>query len=479
MRNLCLALTVTLISIASYAATSDGPVQGPSPSTRTVTGTRIAHYKTGPVPIDLSALNIGAFAPNGSGGYNFFSGSGTSSGTFTIANVPGGFYLLEIGELYLWTSNTVVDADYNVDTRSDTVQADQNTTVTFDLTNLNSWQSTDFLEMVCPNNGEFNLFVGTVGDTTFTGTFPYSGPLSVGSEGDQYYIFQAVTQSVNSFPFNALGRYIAPPKFIQAQGSDTPISGTLRTIVQSHKFEANINGADLAAQALAANPNAALASTVLALDVYPGTVSKGEDTATPDLVAYDFLGSSPLITSNGDLGPVLYGNPFPSKWPLFDIYVWQAYTNYTAPGATNSTPIFTMSQGYDVTLPTSTKPIKPLVGVVNKPSINHKNFFADRMGVGTSPTLKWSPPNLGAANDYLVAVYQLANNGGNTTATRIGSLFTQKTSLLIPDGLLSAGQAYVFLIRARYVPGINFAKTPFVNGPVIASGDVISGLIQP
>jgi len=285
MHKLCFTLVVTLISIASYAAVGDEPTQTfQSPSTRTVSGTQIGHYKNGPLPTDLSTTAIGAFAPNGAGGYTFLPGSGTSSGTFTIPNVPSGFYLLQIGAVYLWTSNTVVDADTNLDFRSDTVQADQNTTVTFDLTNLNSWQDTDVFEMVCPNNVAADVFSGTVGEKTFTGTYPYFGSLSVGSEGDQYYLIQLITQNVGGLPFIALGRYMAPPKFTQAQGSDTPINGKLRTIAQKHVLEANFNGADLAAQALAANPKATLISTSFAVDVYPGSLKKGENTSTPDLV---------------------------------------------------------------------------------------------------------------------------------------------------------------------------------------------------
>jgi hypothetical protein len=117
--------------------------------------------------------------------------------------------------------------------------------------------------------------------------------------------------------------------------------------------------------------------------------------------------------------------------------------------------------------------------VVGKPSINHKNFFADRSSVGTTPTLRWSPPSLGTVTFYSVQVYLLANNGGNTTKTPIAILYTQRTSLLIPTGVLSAGQAYAFKIHAWQVPGMNFAKAPFITGPTVAFADVISGLIQP
>ena len=479
MRAVCFALAVTLISVASYAATGDEPNQNfAPPSTRTVAGTEIGHYTNGKLPVDLSTTTIGAFAPNGAGGYTFLPGSGTTSGTFTIQNVPSGFYLLQIGALYLWTSNTTVDADFTDAFRSDVVQADQNTTVTFDLTNLSNWQNTDFFEIGCTNNNTIANFVGTVGQNTFTGTFEYFGGLSVASEGDRYYVIQLITQNVGGLPFIAAGRYLAPPKFTQAQGSDTPINGKLRTLAQNKAFEANINGADLAAQALKANPKATLDATVVALDAFPGSLATGESTSTPDLVGYDF-GNSTLITTNGDLGPVHYGNPFSSKWHLFDAYEWQAYTLYTAPGATSSTPIFTAAGGHSTKLPTTTNPITPVIDVLNNPTINHKNFFADHTGVSTTPTLKWSPPSLGTATYYSVQIFQLFNNGGNTTKTIIATLDTPRTSLLVPKGVLTAGQAYVFRIRAFYVPGIDFTKTPFMFGPTFALADVISGMMQP
>jgi hypothetical protein len=467
--------------VASYAAaTGDEPNQSfQAPSSRTVSGTEIGHYKNGPAPVDLSVTAIAVFSPNGSGGYTFLPGSGTSSGKFSIPSVPSGFYLLQLGGIYLWTSNTVVDADFDSDFRSDTVQADQNTTVTFDLTHVNPWQNTDFLEMVCPNNAAFDLFSGTAGETSFTGTFPYSGSLSVGSEGDQYYVFQLITQSVSGYPFTGLGRYVAPPKFTQAQGSDTPINGRLKTITQNHTFEANINGADLAAQALAANPKATLIDTGVYLDVYPGSLAKGENTSTPDVVAYNFGTGQSFITTNGDLGPVRYGNPFPSAWPLWDLYQWLVVTRYTAPGATNGTGIATDAYGNNPKLPTSISPIKPLVGAVHRPSINHKNFFADRTGVGTTPTLRWSPPSVGKATYYDVRVWQLSNNGGNTVKTLIAGLRTQRTSLLIPKGLMSKGPGYVFDILALYTPGVNFSKTPFMYGPTLGRTHVISGMMQP
>ncbi len=481
MRKLCFALTLGLISTVSYAVTGGEPSQESSPSsTRTVTGTEIVHYKNAPVPVDLSATTIAAFVPNGSRGYTSLTGTGTSSGTFTIPNVPGGFYLLQIGTNYVWTSDTAVDADSFADYRSDTVQADASTTLTFNLTDLNSWQSTDLLEMVCPNNSSFEFYFPTVGETTFSGTFPYDSiipaNLSVASEGDQYYIAQLITQNLAGYPMNALGRYIAPHKFTQAQGSDTPIDGELTTIAQNEKFEANINGADITAQALAANPGAVLAGSGFALDVYPVSLARGQTTDTSDLVLYQ---GSPPITTNGDLGQVFYGNPYSPEWPLFVGYNWNAQTSYLAPGATNSAAMLTFVYDATSTLPTSTNPMKPLAGVVSTPKVNGKNFFSNLSAVGTTPTLKWLAPTVGAANNYNVGIFQLSNSAGNTVINSVATFYTQSTSLLVPPGLLSAGQAYVFAITSDYIPGVNFAKTPFMRGSTYAIAEVVSGIIEP
>lgn len=482
MRNFCFALAMTLTSAASFAAAGDQANQTfNAGSTRTVSGTRIIHYKDGPVPVDLSVIPVAANVPDGSGGYTVLPGTGTSSGTFTIPNVPAGFYLLQIGRLYLWTRNSVVDADLNQDYRSTVVAADNNTTMSFDLTNLRAWRSPDSFEVVCSDNASFDLYFAAVGDTTFTGTFPYFGDLSDASQGDQYYMFQLMTQKVKGVPFAALGRFIAPPKFTQAQGSDTLIAGKLKTIRQTGKFEANINGADLTAQTMAANPNAAMTSTSVLLDVYPGTMAKGFSTATPDLVAYGFAPGTPFITTNGDLGQVRYGNPFPpKKWTLFAGYSYSAATNYTAPGATNSTPLASLVEDLTTTLPSTTSPMTPLVGVVQKPSINGKKFFQDQTGVGMTPLLKWSPPSVGKATFYDVRGYELSNDGlGNTLINQVMRLRTASTSLRIPPGRMSAGLGYVFLVRPFYIPGLNFVKTPFMSGPTSAWADVLSGMMQP
>ena len=460
--------------------TSDGrAVESLGPgSMRTVSGHRIGHYKDGAVPVDLSTRVVAAYVPN-TVSYNEIVGTGTSTGTFTIPGVPSGFYLLRLGRQFLWTSNTTVNADYYASYRSTAVPPVNYTTLTFNLANLNPWQDTDLFEMAGPSTGSFDLFPGVTGETTFTGTFQYTDILNDSTQGDKTYFIQLVTQPVGGYVFNSAGRFFAPKNFVQVDGSNAPVNGTFKTVDQNQTFRANINGADLAAQTLAANPGAVLVDTSLFLDVYPGSLAKGETTSTPDLMGYSFYTGRNPITVNVDLGDVSYGNPFPKNWPLFVGYQYFAQTPYLAPGATNGTAISTNVFGNTTTLPSQTSPIQLLVGTVIGPTVGGGNFFANLSGIGLMPTLSWAPPSVGTANTYAVFVYQLSNNGGNSQVSQVARLQTPRTSITLPPGLLSPGQAYVFRVRTLYLPGVKVQTMPYVTGPVNGLADVISGIMQP
>jgi hypothetical protein len=478
--TLYLAIAIVIAIVFVPAASAEDLAK-----TRTVSGHQIVHYKDAPVPVDLSQVTIAAYVPNGSG-YNVITGTGTTQGTFTISGVPTGNYLLQFGVEYLWTNASKVNLDTNSDYRSTVVPANSDSTLTFDILNLNAWQDTDVFEIVCPNNLSWEstddyLYGGmSSGATSFTGTYPYVGNLSEASLKDQYYVADLVTQEVSNIPMPALARYYAVPKFTQAQDSNTSINGTLKAIAQTNTLEGNANGADLANEALAANPGAILADMSFGFDVYPGSLSKGFTTDAPDLILYEgYSGGPPILDQNGDIGPIAYGNPYPKSWPLFVIYEYDAATFYTAPGASNSASLTTSAYGYTTTLPTATSPIVPLVGVVQNPNVNGTSFFANQTGAGVAPTLTWSAPSVGTATFYRVRVNLLSNNGGNSTFTTVAVLSTQETSLQIPPGVLTAGQAYVFLINARYTSGLNFAKNPYFLGPSAGYAGVVSGMIQP
>src|ERR1019366_2802778 len=133
----------------------------------------------------------------------------------------------------------------------------------------------------------------------------------------------------------------------------------------------------------------------------------------------------PPLTVNMDAGDLFCGNPFPSRWPLFMIYQYSAQTSYLAPGAWNSALLPTIASGATTAMPTPTSPIQPMVGTVSGPSIQGSSFFANQTGIGLTPTLNWSPPEVGTADVYAVYVYQLVNNAGDTEYGQIARLQTQ------------------------------------------------------
>jgi len=122
MRKSCFCGGIVLLTVLFCLAASS---QEPN-STRTVSGHQIGHYKNGPMPVDLSAGPVAAYVPSGSG-YTVIAGTGTSSGKFTIPGVPTGFNLIQFGTNYLWTNDTLVNADSYAAYRSNTVPANSRT----------------------------------------------------------------------------------------------------------------------------------------------------------------------------------------------------------------------------------------------------------------------------------------------------------------------------------------------------------------
>lgn len=471
-----IGILLCLWLVPALWAQLENPGQAPA---RTVSGTRVLHYKDGPVPVDLSTRTIAALVPNVMGGYWTLPGSGTSTGTFSIPNVPYGYYFLQLGGRYLWTRNSVINGDSYESFRSTGVGADPATTLTFNLSNLSPWLPNDVIELVDPSAPAFQLFTGSAGEPVFTGTFPYTSNLSDSTLGDKTYLLQESTQYAGGYRMLVASRYFSPSNFTQVDATDTQLTGRFRSIAPTQSFRLNVNGADVAAATLAANPGATFASTFFGLDIFPGSMAHGWTGAAPDLVTYDLNADAPPFTENADLGDVMFGNPFPPAFTLFAVYQYSAQTSYLAPGANSSAAITTYVIGYTVALPSASNPLSLMVGTVLQPAVGGADFFANQTGIGFMPTLTWKPPAVGTAHAYSVLVYQLTNNAGSTEAAVIARLQTQGNSITIPPNLLIAGQTYVFQITALYRPGVNLAVNPYMSGPTAANADVISGVMQP
>jgi hypothetical protein len=332
--------------------------------------------------------------------------------------------------------------------------------------------------MFSANNATYLSFGEANGANTFTGTYEYGGSLSDASLGDRYYLTQLITQPVGGTPFVALGRSFTVPKFTQANGSDTPIAGMMQPVAQTGQFEANLNAGDITNAAKAISAKGSLSDTSIFLDAFPGSLGNGVATASPDLVGYSLGNGLPFLTSNSDLGPVFYGNPFPATWPLFTGYIWSVDVPYKAPGATGSTTLFGSVFGFGTTLPSSTQPLELLVSGPALPTVNGHSFASNLSGIGLTPLLAWGAPSVGTASYYQLFVWRLSKSGTGSLVTLEATLQTSATSLTIPPGLLTSGDAYVFDLWAYTVQGYSPVQ-PLKSRLPYGAADVMSGVMQP
>jgi len=155
------AFTVTARSAAGGTASQQWTV---TPS-GTINGTRMITYVTDSgtldVPGDTSAFPIAAYVP-GQGGFTKVNGQGNVNGTFTIPNIPAGYYWLKHGNYYYWTNSSTVDTGYDQQGRPGLVAGSGY--VDFNVTNARPWQYYDFVEVYSSNANAWDLYIPGGGD---------------------------------------------------------------------------------------------------------------------------------------------------------------------------------------------------------------------------------------------------------------------------------------------------------------------------
>ena len=147
-----------------------------------------------------------------------------------------------------------------------------------------------------------------------------------------------------------------------------------------------------------------------------------------------------------------YADPFPPTWTRFamlEYYTYQFIGDVFKLGS--------ITQLVDLTT-VGTAPIQPTIGLPVDVMINGRSAFTEQSGVGTTPTISWSPPTVGTADKYLVEVYEVPAADGLIFRNL---LETSRTSLVIPPGLLTAGKQYAFTVIARSATTLDAEATPF------------------
>ena len=441
-------------------------------------------------PRDLTATPIQVLVPNASGGFDTLTGQGNSDGTFSIQNVPVGYYWLKFGRSYLWTNVDNVEWVFDTYGRADVVYpGTQPTNLSMSATGLNAWQGTDELFWTVPNQGFTYSTYGIAGITNppnpgdtalsnYTMEFVQNGfPLLDASKGDQAYLTQLTSRVASGQTYRALGKAFYLPPTTMTDGATTTANGGFLDIPQTSTLHLGWKRSALAAMTASVNPSATVVQTEFGLWLSPLGTNVGIPGDAFQLFTYD--SGSVSATADLDLGDLPYGNPFPSAWtPLAETYfTWSVA--YMAPGAT--TPVNLLRSAYTATttMPTAAAPIAPLLGPVQNPRINGKTLFQNQLGVGTNPTLAWDNPATGSPTGFVVSIYQLVNNSGTSAFGPRYVFRTAARTFAVPPGVMTSGNTYVVTISAVRNPGYTYASNPFQSAFPYGSSPMASAIVAP
>ncbi len=490
-------VTELKLSATSQPASISKPLATPATATplRIVTGLYSFTYHqdnaTTLQPLNLTATPIQVLVPNATGGFDALTGQGNSDGTFSIPNVPVGYYWLKFGRTYLWTNVDHVEWVFDNYGRADSVYPGTSpTTLAMNATGLNTWQGTDELFWTVPNQGfTYSTYGLTVtnppnpGDTalsSYTLDFIQNGfPLLDATKGDQAYLTQLTTRTASGEAYRALGKTFYLPATTMADGVATTVNGGFLDIPQTSTLHLGWKRSALAAMTTAVNPNATVAQTEFGLWLSPLGTGVGIPSDAFQLFTYD--SGNVNATTDLDLGDLPYGNPFPSTWtPLAETYFTWA-VSYMAPGASTPVTMYRSAYTATTTMPSAAAPITPLLSPVQNPRINGKTLFSNQLSVGTNPVIAWDAPATGAPTGYVVTIYQLVNQGGASVLPGLYR-YTFRTSarqFTVPPGVMTSGNTYIVTISAVRNPGYTYASNPFQSGFPYGSSPTASAIVAP
>lgn len=465
----------------------------------TVTGRRVRTHvadagETSDTHVDLSAATIEALVPSADGtGYVTYPGSGNSDGTFTIPAVPEGvFYLLHYFNTdvprhhYIRTAERSIDLSFYSGQRTTAKTGATNTALTWSgVTGLDTWAATDQLLYYSADN-ELYLY-GTApatGSTALNLTQSLTGSLLPDSgAGDHVYVLQQrSTTSANGVAALAVSKAVKLSDLTVADGATTSVTAAQATFtappMQSASFD--FRCAEFAAYKSAAAPAANLSASVRC-DLYalalPGgaSLSYGEYTSSADLLAYSTTSASDVST-----GLLSFGNPFPSSYGVFGYAAASYGASYTAPGGTIATTITATVSRRAPLAELTAGPITVLVGPPTSLRIDGADATMTPAAVTTTPTLSWSPPQIGTPSHYEVNVIRLSLRTGTTRTiqTAFARFFTTETRLVLPAGVLTAGESYVFSIGSQLRPGAD-PQRPLRGALPSSSAVALTALMTP
>jgi hypothetical protein len=465
------------------------------------------------VPVDWTKISSppAALVPQPDGSFQTVEGNGNSDGTLSIPGVPGGYFWLEIGNSYYWTSSSTFDFgfDTNAEGPTSVTTSSSTTGMNFDLTGLDPLQPEDEAVFLWDLNPPFSLSFpagAPAGATSFNANTTVTTNTDFSRSGTAF-LMQYEPESFGAMSAFRLGPELTLPGLALVNGTSNTVNGALVPSPQN-SFDLNVKGSawmPLFNNVAPSSPTVEGSDLQITADAFMADgklpfvggmdiplvadlqqSSPGSSGFLPQLICPVCTGSGPVesgnstflpgkppVTTDQDFGTVQYGDPFPSVWPRVFKFCQTASVPIPLPGSSSSVS----SQLVDTqsgSLPTS--PIAPLIGQVQNPTINGQSFFVPASVAAMGVVLKWTAPSGTTPTGYKIATFIPG------TLPIVGqaylpslSFYTAKTSMSLPP--LPAGNTYVFIITAILDGAANFETSPNRSALPTASVSVISAPI--
>lgn len=454
-----------------------------------VTGTAMEAFVTDSgtqeLPVDLSHASIAALVVDGSGRFTRYAGAGTAEGTFSIPDLPAGAtsYYLEEGNVYDVTSARRIDLGFATRGRADRTYISAPTPMTFDVSNMSRWSSSDELDLYSPHAGAAFSYPEAhiktpiaAGATSLSFTVDYAKaelPAAVDSaKGDTAFIAHntGVSHSDGSRS-SSLTELAHLDSFSIVNGQPVTVSGAFQTVPHNRtaSFDYRVSKFQKIIDASVTNP--LFSANSLSLFSVPGDASLGLFTSAPSLASYT-AGS----TATDAKVSFKYGNPYPKSWtPTVDAFSLWTRALTLAGGETYQALGFVDDEA--TLADASGKPIAPGIRPPASVTIAGQDAGGNVSGVGTTPKLQW--PAVNGASYYRVLVNELIPSSGSVSRSYVALIDTTRTEVIVPPNLLHGGQQYYLQISAVSEPNTDITTTPYRRSFPYASADFVSGVISP
>ena len=447
-----------------------------------------------------------ALIPQSDGSLQRLQGAANADGSFSIPNVPAGFYWLQIGpNANYWTSTADFDDGRDVIGRPLTSAAQTTTTFDFSVSGLQPGsQLGDVLSFRTDVRGVTLLPFATVP----AGSSTFQGIIAEGSNIDwtkitTIYIGQYIHINTGAFSGYLLGPSQTLSNVAFVPGASNPVDATL-SAAPSTSLHLQVAGSAWAALATSVGPGSPVpsfsdysafvqpyASDRLALSTPQFPLGPGltlirpaptSPTSFPIPSPYACNLSSgvfttqiprvgvPPILTDTDAGTLSYSDPYSTDWLRVFQYCQVSTVSLPRPNS-SVTDTFFVTHKQTTDLPQNS--VTPILSSVQSPTLNGASLFQSATLNSTNVTIAWSPPVTGQPYGYIVEVFQLgALPSGVTAYLPAGSYATRKTSLSVP--FLSVTNTYVFTILAASDANANIETSPFRHKLPFAESGVIS-----